>query len=191
MTEPMSLDAAADAMRDALQKTVKYNSLPFLIQAALMLVAGIAAIAYPLLSSVALAIFLGWMLIIVGAVQAIALVGTTKVPHFWLQLISAALSVIIGIIFIRNPGGAVATLALLMIVYFMVEGMSKVVFALTVRPLENWGWVLASGLLGVAISLYLLSNPELSLVLLGILIGIQLISEGIAIGWMAWQARKS
>ena len=191
MAKPLSLDAASSAMREALQETVRRNSLLFLVQAALMIVAGLAAFIYPLLSSVALAVFLGWMLIFAGIVQVISLIGATKVPHFWLQLVSAVLSVIIGFLFVRNPGVAVGTLALLLIVFFMVEGMSKVVFSLTVRPLANWGWVLASGVLGVLIALYLLSNPTLSLVMLGLFIGVQLISEGVAIGSMAWRARNS
>ena len=191
MAKPLSLDAASSAMREALQETVRKNSLLFLVQAALMIVAGLAAFIYPLLSSVALAVFLGWMLIFAGAAQVISLIGATKVPHFWLQLVSAVLSVIIGFLFVRNPGVAVGTLALLLIVFFMVEGMSKVVFSLTVRPLANWGWVLASGVLGVLIALYLLSNPTLSLVMLGLFIGVQLISEGVAIGSMAWRARNS
>jgi uncharacterized membrane protein HdeD (DUF308 family) len=191
MAKPLSLDAASSAMREALQQTVRKNSLLFLVQAALMIVAGLAAFIYPLLSSVALAVFLGWMLIFAGIVQVISLIGATKVPHFWLQLVSAVLSVIIGFLFVRNPGVAVGTLALLLIVFFMVEGMSKVVFSLTVRPLANWGWVLASGVLGVLIALYLLSNPTLSLVMLGLFIGVQLISEGVAIGSMAWRARNS
>ena len=178
-------------MREALQQTVRRNSLLFLLQAALMVVAGLVAFVYPLYSSVALAAFLGWMLIFAGIVQVISLIGATKVPHFWLQLVSAVLSVIIGFLFVRNPGVAVGTLALLLIVFFMVEGMSKVVFSLTVRPLANWGWVLASGVLGVLIALYLLSNPTLSLVMLGLFIGVQLISEGVAIGWMAWRAGNS
>jgi uncharacterized membrane protein HdeD (DUF308 family) len=123
--------------------------------------------------------------------RSISLIGSTKVPHFWLQLVSAVLAVVVGLLFVRNPGAGVSTLALLMIVFFMVEGMSKIVFSLSVRPLGNWGWVLASGILGVLIALYLLSNPALSLVLLGAFIGLQFISEGVAIGWMAWRARKS
>ena len=191
MAKPLSLDAASSAMREALQETVRKNSLLFLVQAALMIMAGLAAFVYPLYSSVALASFLGWMLIFAGVVQVISLIGATKVPHFWLQLVSAVLAVIIGYLFVRSPGAAVSTLALLLIVFFMVEGMSKVVFSLTVRPLANWGWVLASGVLGVLIASYLLSNPPLSLVMLGLFIGMQLISEGVAIGLMAWQARKT
>ncbi len=139
MAKPPSLDAASSAMREALQETVRKNSLLFLVQAALMIMAGLAAFVYPLYSSVALAAFLGWMLIFAGVVQVISLIGATKVPHFWLQLVSAVLAVIIGYLFVRSPGAAVSTLALLLIVFFMVEGMSKVVISLTVRPLANWG----------------------------------------------------
>lgn len=191
MADNISLSEASAAMRTALQQTVKRNSWLFLIQAGLLVVAGIVAIVYPLLSSIALALFLGWMLIIVGILQAISLIGSTQVPHFWLQLVSAVLAMVVGFLFLNNPDAAVETLVLLMIVFFMVEGMSKIVFALSVRPLHHWGWVLASGILGVLISALLLGNLTLSLWLLGIFIGVQLISQGVAIGSMALKARRS
>ncbi len=190
MPNPMSVNEASAAMREALRETVKKHSFLFLIQGAVMILAGFMAFAYPLLTSSALAVFLGWMLIFSGVSQVIGLIGASQVPHFWLQLISAVLGVLTGFLFVRNPGIALGTMALLMIVYFMVEGVSKIVFSLTVRPLANWSWVLASGVLGVLIAFYLLGNPSLSVVLLGLFIGIQLVSEGAAIGWMAWHARK-
>ena len=156
-----------------------------------MIVAGVLAFVYPLVSSLAVSLFLGWMLIFSGIVQAFSLIATRKVSHFWLQLVSAVLSVVTGLIFVRNPAIAVGTLALLLIIFFMVEGIAKVVFALTMRPLANWGWVLVSGIIGVVISLCLIMNPILSIVVLGIFIGIQLVAEGIAIGMMAWTARKA
>ena len=113
-----------------------------------MVIAGIVALIYPLVSSVALALFLGWILIISGIVQGISLIGAQNAPNFWLQLVSAVLSIIVGVLFVRRPGEAVVTLALLLIVFFMVEGFAKLVFALTIRPLPNWGWVLASGIFG-------------------------------------------
>jgi uncharacterized membrane protein HdeD (DUF308 family) len=73
----------------------------------------------------------------------------------------------------------------------MVEGISKIIFSLTIRPFPNWGWVLASGVIGVLLSLYLLSNPAAAVWLLGLLIGIMLISEGAALGYLAWQVRKT
>jgi uncharacterized membrane protein HdeD (DUF308 family) len=190
MTEEMTLDAAADAMREATRKTVRRGSLLYLIQGILLVVAGVLALVYPLITNVALAIFLGWMLLLSGIVQAVTLIGGGKTPDFWLQLISAALSVIVGFLFLRNPAVAVGTLVMLMSVFFMIEGISKTVFSLTIRPFPNWGWVLASGILGILIAMWLLANPGMSLLLLGILIGVQLVAEGIAIATMAWMARK-
>lgn len=190
MTEQMTLDAAAEAMREATRKAVRRSSLLFLVQGALLVVAGILALLYPLITNIAVAGFLGWMLLLSGIVQAVTLIGGGKTPDFWLQLISAALSVIVGFLFLRNPAVAVGTMVMLMSVFFLIEGISKTVFSLTIRPFPNWGWVLASGVLGILIAVWLLANPGMSLLLLGILIGVQLIAEGIAIARMAWMARK-
>jgi uncharacterized membrane protein HdeD (DUF308 family) len=95
---------------------------------------------YPIVSSVAVVLFVGWVLIISDVVQGISLIGAQLVP-LWLQLISVVLSVIVGVLF-------------LLIVFFMVEGISKLVFALTIRPVPNWGWVLASGVIGMLLSLF-------------------------------------
>jgi hypothetical protein len=67
--------------------------------------------------------------------QGISLIGAQNVPNFWLQLVSAVLSIIVGVLFLHRPGEAVATLALLLIVFFMVEGFAKLVFSLT--PLKG------------------------------------------------------
>src|SRR6202035_4940515 len=98
----MSLDAASQAMREAMRETVKRHSLWYLIQSILMILGEILALIYPILSSVAVVLFLGWLLIISGIVKGISLIGAQNVPHFWLQLISVALSVIVGVLFVRH-----------------------------------------------------------------------------------------
>jgi uncharacterized membrane protein HdeD (DUF308 family) len=188
----MSLDAAANVMREAMRETVKRHSLWYLIQGGLMVIAGVLALFYPLMSSVAVVIFLGWVLIISGIVQGIALFDARKLPHFWLQLISVVLSVIIGVLFLRDPGQALIILTLLLIVFLMVEGISKVIFSLTIRPFPNWGWVLVSGIIGILLAFYLWASlPITAIWLLGVLLGIQLISEGAAIGYLAWKVRNN
>src|SRR6516162_8625250 len=188
----MSLEAAAQAMRDAMRETVKRHSVWYLIQGILMVVGGILALIYPIVSSVAVVLFLGWVLIISGIVQGVSLIGAQNVPHFWLQLVSVVLSIIVGVLFLQHPGEGLLTLTLLLIVFFMVEGMSKIIFALTIRPFPNWGWVLASGIIGILLSFYLWASlPITAIWLLGVLLGIQLICEGVAIGYLAWQVRNS
>jgi uncharacterized membrane protein HdeD (DUF308 family) len=93
-------------------------------------------------SQFAAVLLLGWLLIISGVVQGISLFDARNVPHFWLQLVSVVLSVLVGVLLIRHGG----------------EGLSLPVTAI---------W------------------------LLGVLLGIQLICEGAALGYLAWKVRAS
>ena len=187
----MSLDAAAQVMRDAMREKVKRHSLWYLVQGGLMVLAGILALVYPVVSSFAVVFLLGGLLIISGIAQGISLIDAREVPHFWLQLVSAVLSVIVGVLLIRHRGSGLLAITLLLLVYFMVEGVSKVIFSLTIRPFPNWGWILISGIVGILLSFYLWASlPVTALWLLGVLLGIQLICEGAALGYLAWQVRS-
>jgi uncharacterized membrane protein HdeD (DUF308 family) len=188
----MTLEAAAQAFREAMRQTVKRYSLWYLIEGVLLVVAGILAMIYPVVSSVAVVVLLGWVLIVSGALQGISLIGAGHVPHFWLQLISVILAVLVGFLFLRDPAQGLLTITLLLIVFFTIEGISKIVFALTIRPFPNWGWVLASGVVGVLLSAILWGSlPLTALWLIGLLLGIQLISAGAAIAYLAWQVRRA
>jgi uncharacterized membrane protein HdeD (DUF308 family) len=186
------LDAAAAAMREAMRETVKRYSLWYLLQGVLMVVAGVLALVYPLLASVAMVYLLAWILIISGVLQGIGLIGARDVPHYWLQLISVVLAIVIGVLLLNQPESGLLVMTVLLIVFFMVEGISKIIFALTIRPFPNWGWVLASGLVGIVLAVYLWANmPITSEWVLGILLGIMLVSEGAALAYLAWKVRTS
>ena len=58
----MSLEAAAQAMREAMRETVKRHSLWYLVQGGLMILAGILALVYPVASSFAAVFLLGCVL---------------------------------------------------------------------------------------------------------------------------------
>ena len=192
LSPPITLEAAAEAFREAMRQTVKRYSLWYFVEGILVAAAGILAIIYPVISSVSVVFLLGWLLIVSGILQGLSLVGARHVPHFWLQLISVILAVLIGLLFLRDSGQGLLPIALLLIVFFMVEGISKVVFALTIRPIPTWGWVLSSGLLGIILSLFLwVSLPVTAVWLIGLLLGIELISVGAAIALLAWNVRHN
>jgi uncharacterized membrane protein HdeD (DUF308 family) len=185
------LEAAAAALREAMRETVKKYSLWYLLQGVLLIVAGVLALVYPIIASVAIITLLGWILIITGVLQGISLIGARDVPHYWLSLISAVLAIVIGLLLLRQPDSGLLIMTVLLIVYFMVEGISKVIFALTIRPFPNWGWVLGSGLVGILLAVYLWANmPVTSEWVLGVLLGILLVSEGAALAYLAWRVRQ-
>ena len=188
----MSLEAAAQAMREAMRETIKRYSLWYLLQGGLMVLAGILALIYPALSSFAVVFVLGCVLIASGVVQGISLIQARHVPHAWLALVSVVLSVFVGVLLIAHRGAGLLVLTLLLLVYFMVEGISKIIFSLTIRPFPNWGWVLLSGIITILAAFYLWASlPVAAIWLLGVLLGIQLICEGTALGYLAWRVRTS
>ena len=188
----MTMAQASAAMREAMRETVRRYSLWYLLEGVLLMIAGLVALIYPHIASVTLVFLLGWILIISGVLQAIGLIGAKDVPHFWLQLISAVLALLIGLLLLRNPNAGLLIRTVLLIVFFVVEGISKIIFALNIRPFAGWVWVLLSGVVGLLLGAYLWANMPLSSEwVLGLLLGIQLICEGAALAFLAWMVRAS
>jgi uncharacterized membrane protein HdeD (DUF308 family) len=186
------MDAAAAALREAMRETVKRYSFWYLIQGVLLVVAGVLALIYPFIASVAVVFLLAWILIISGILQGIGLIGASNVPHYWLQLISAVLAILIGVLLLNSPDSGLLIMTVLLIVYFMVEGIAKIIFALTIRPFPNWGWILGSGFVGILLSLILWANMPLSSDwVLGLMLGILLVCEGAALTYLAWHVRTA
>src|SRR5260221_1292823 len=108
----MSLDAAAQVMREEMRRTVKRYSLWYLVQGGLIILAGILALVYPAISSVAVVFFIGWLLIFSGLFQRISLLAARHLPPFWLQLLSVALVMLGGALFLWSTCGSTHTITL-------------------------------------------------------------------------------
>ena len=126
-----------------------------LLKGVFLVIAGVLALVYPYVASVALVFLIGWILIISGVLQGIGLIGAKEVPHFWLQLISSVLAIVIGLLLLRNPNAGLLIMTVLLIVFFIVEGFSKIIFALNIRPVTGWVFVLLSGIIGILLGAYL------------------------------------
>lgn len=182
-----SLEAAAEIYREALRQAVQRNALLYISEGALLAIAGLLAIIYPLLTTAAIAIPLGWLLIAIAVVQAIVLYGMRSMPHFGFQLLSVILALLLGFLMLRDPQQARQVIILLVIIFLMLQGVSRLVFGLSIRPFRHWQWVMASGALGIVLSLVLLNSlPEPASWLVGLLVGVELIGEGAAMVMLAW-----
>jgi uncharacterized membrane protein HdeD (DUF308 family) len=103
-----------------------------------------------------------------------------------------ALEVLVGYLLIANPAAGLMAVTFLMLVLFLISGITRVVFALMIRPMQDWLWVLASGLVAIFCALVLFANlPEAKTWLLGFLLGVELIAIGAAQGLMAWRVRQA
>jgi uncharacterized membrane protein HdeD (DUF308 family) len=188
----IDLASAAAIYSQAMRESVGRNRLLYLVQAVLMVIGGAVAILFPVFASAAFVRFLGWILITSGIIQALSLLSARNHPSFWLALISSVLAVVVGVLMLRNTVETMLVISTLLIVFFMVEGISKIVFSLTIRPLQGWFWVLASGVLAIVLAVILWNSmPVTAGWLIGLLLGVNLITEGMALAALVWTAKKA
>src|SRR5690606_26044025 len=101
------------------------------------------------------------------------------------------LMLLVGISLIFNPLAGMVSLTLLVALLFLVVGVVKVMYAFSLRPVGGWGWVLASGLLSLVLGVMILANfPWSAVSVLGILLGVELVSNGVLFLFVALGLRK-
>lgn len=91
----------------------------------------------------------GWLFLISGIVGLITTFRMRQAPGFWWSLVSAILGIAVGIVLLLWPLSGVLSLTLVLIVFFVIEGVASIMFALEhKRELSGrWGWMLASGII--------------------------------------------
>lgn len=148
---------------------------------AIMLGLGVAALLMPVLTSLVVSLVIGWFLFLAGVIAvagAFSLRGTGLFP--W-QLAGGLLPLVAGALLIVFPEQGVIALTLLLAVIFLVTGLAQLSFALWARPAAGWGWGAVSAVVSIALGGYiLLFLPEASEVVLGLLVGLDFVSTGLA-----------
>ena len=99
MSTPQDIERLQSQMKD----TVKAHWKAFLIEGIVLVILGMAAIAIPQLASVAVAIMLGWMFLISGALGLYFSFTTRDMPGFWWSLLSAVLALAAGLLLLAQP----------------------------------------------------------------------------------------
>jgi uncharacterized membrane protein HdeD (DUF308 family) len=121
-------------------------------------------------------------LLIAGAV--IALIQAFRVSTwsgFFLYLLSAVLRGVTGYLLVRFPFTGEMSLTLVLASFFIVGGIFRAVGAGALR-FPQWGWTTLSGVISVALGVYLLVQlPTASLWFIGLAVGVDFIFDGISL----------
>ncbi|MBV9569322.1 MAG: DUF308 domain-containing protein, partial [Hyphomicrobiales bacterium] len=145
----MSMDRPdADRLRSAVSSSIQEHWVLFLIEGIILVILGLAAIIVPPIATLAVAIFLGWLFLVSGIVGLVTTFWMRQAPGFWWSLLSAVLAIVVGIVLVGWPVSGAISLTLVLIVFFIIEGVASIMFALEHRRelSGRWGWMLASGI---------------------------------------------
>ena len=90
------------------------------------------------------------------------------------------------------PLQGLVALTYLVAVVFVLTGAAQMAFAIWVRPTQGWAWGLMSATISILLGGYILGAlPEASAVILGLLVGVDFISTGVALVLIARAVRQS
>ena len=146
----------------------------------LLIIVGALAVTLPAIAALATTLVFGWLLLIGGALELAYAFQTRARGGFGWKLASGVLTFLLGIAIVVFPLGGAVTLGLLVGAFLFVGGIARTALAFHLKPMRSWGWVLFDGLLSIVLALLIAVGwPASSLVVIGVLTGVWLVSAGI------------
>ncbi len=182
----------AARMGSALAGAIHEHWALFLIEGIILVILGLAAIALPPLATLAFTIIIGWVFLISGGVGLFTTFWARHVPGFWWSLISAIIGIAAGVVLLLWPITGTLSLTLVLIAFFVVEGIVSIMYAIEHRNqlTGRWGWMLVSGIIDLILAGIIFAGlPGTAVWALGLLVGINMLFGGAALIAMALAAR--
>jgi uncharacterized membrane protein HdeD (DUF308 family) len=166
----------------------------YLIEGIVLLILGAVAIFIPPIATLAVTILVGWLFLISGVMGLVTTFWMRHAPGFWWSLISGVLGVVLGIWLLAAPVTGALSLTILLVAFFIIEGVASIMFALDhKRELTGqWAWMLISGVVDLVLAVMIFAGlPSTAAWAIGLLVGINMVFGGSALIAMALHARKS
>src|SRR6202008_681433 len=114
----------------AFAKSVRDHWVLFLVEGIVLLILGFLAIVIPPLATLAVTILIGWLFLISGVVGLVTTFWAKGAPGFWWSLVSAIIAIIAGVILLASPVGGSVSLTLVLIVFFIIEGVASIMYGI-------------------------------------------------------------
>jgi len=151
----------------------------------LLIILGVACIAFDVTATFATMLVFGWLLFLSGLFTLVQALFSGTWSGFSLYLLSALIRGFTGYMLIRYPAMGAEALTLVLASFFIVAGLFRAIgFGMARFP--SWGWFVFSGVISVGLGIALLVQmPASSVWFIGFAIGVDLVLDGAAIASFA------
>ena len=160
-------------------KEAKKNAGLLIFLGILTVIFGVVAIASPMITGVAVAVFVGFLLFASGVAQIVHAIKSKQWgTGFWGTVIGL-LGVVAGLLMIFRPVVGLVTMTILLAIYFLIDGISEIIAAFKIKPDQGWGWVLFNGIIAVLLGFMIWRQwPVSGAWAIGLLVGIHILITG-------------
>jgi uncharacterized membrane protein HdeD (DUF308 family) len=162
----------------------------YLVLGILLIVLGTTALGSSVLMTLATMVFVGWLMIGGGVVEAVQAFTCKGWSGFFLDLLTGILYVVVGFMIVANPGATAVALTLLIAMFLITGGIFRIVVAVSVR-FPNWIWLVVHGIVNLLLGIAIWRQwPLAGLWVIGLFVGIDMIFNGWSLVMLALAAKK-
>lgn len=177
MSTPAEVRLARRVLRHELE-AIRAHWVWFLALGIILIIIGTIAVGMPFVASLATAVTFGALLLVGGVAQLVGAFWTRDWSGFFLSLLVGVLYVVLGLLFVRDPGDALLAMTLLLACVLMVGGLFRIIGSAMYR-FPHWGWTLVGGIINLVLGVMIWQQwPVSGLWVIGLFVGIDLIFTG-------------
>jgi uncharacterized membrane protein HdeD (DUF308 family) len=166
----------------------------FLAEGIALIVLGVVALFLPTLASIGVALVVGWLLLLGGLLGMVTTFVGRQAPGFLWSLLSSLAAAAAGILLILWPAVGALSLTLILTVFLVADGVVTMMigFAHYRAQHRHWHWLLFNGALDLLFAaIILVALPTSALVVIGIIVGIDLVFGGAALVALTLAAHRA
>lgn len=165
------------------------NKFLWILMALLSIVGGVIALMNPVFASGIATVMVAWLFILFGVLQVFAGFRVEGAGSKIWTILLGALAVYLGITILGHPLQGMMALTTMIAILCLAGGISKVILSFALEDRRFFWLVLVSGIASLAIGIIIFMNWPVSAVsALGILLGVQLLSDGVSALAMAFSS---
>jgi len=179
-------------LKDKFLNSLKSSSKKIIMFAVILIILGILSITLPAYSGMTITVILGILFVIGGALRTTFAFVTTSWGSAILRFLFGLVMFFGGIWLVMNPDMGMTTLTIILAVMFVVDGISQVMFSFFLKPIGGGTMMLLDGILGIVLGILIFVKwPASGEWAIGLLVGIKLLIDGIALLTLGMVGKKT
>ena len=165
------MTAAAETIRSSSRMGTVLGLTTFIL--------GILAMVTPMISGLAVTVVVAALLLAAGVAMA---AYAFSAGSFWqglFQFLFGGLTALAGVVIFARPLLGLASITMVLVVYFLVDGITAILLGFRAKPTKGWGWLVFSGTAAIVVSVLMWRDwPVSGRWAIGVLVGIRLAMSG-------------
>ncbi len=144
-----------------------------------VVILGVLSIAAPVVPGLAVAMLVAILMIAAGIARLAWSFRAGSFGKGVLTFLLGGVMVLCGLVMLGRPLLNLASLTLVLVAYFLVDGVTDIVASVTAKPAQGWGWLLFDGIVTMLLAIFVWRQwPMSGTWAIGVLVGVRLLFAG-------------